>query len=101
MQLIKSNYISRPILLLFNVWAIVQVWLLWQNGIMAGLESEKYINEANYFSQNGHFSARHYYLYSTQIILIFLAVKTGVGFLGVVIFQLLLNIVSALMFYRL
>lgn len=82
-------------------WVLVQCFLLWQNGIVTGLEAEKYITQANNFLQFGKPASNNFYFYSTQIFLIAAAIKLQVGFTVIVIIQLLLNLFATIMFYRL
>lgn len=82
-------------------WMLVQSLLLWQNGIITGLEAVKYIAEANYFLQFGKFSSNNYFLYSTQIFLIAAVIKFRLCYTVIVIIQLLLNLFSTIMFYKL
>lgn len=82
-------------------WIIVQGVQLWQNGIVTGLEAEKYITEANYLLRFGKMSSNNYYLYSTQVFLIAAAIKWKTGFAIIVVVQFLLNIFATIMFYKL
>ncbi len=82
-------------------WMLVQSLLIWQNGIVTGLEALKYIGEANRFLQFGKFSSNNYFLYSTQIFLIAAVIKFRLGYTVIVIIQLLLNLFSTIMFYKL
>lgn len=95
-----SSARNHFIFLLFS-WILVQGFLFWQNGIVTGLEAEKYITEANYFLQYGTFTSNNYYLYSTQIFLIVTVTKLHLGYTIIVIIQFLLNLLATLMFYKL
>ncbi len=88
------------IFLLFS-WLLVQGFLLCKNGIVTGLEAEKYITLANHFLQYGNFSSNNYYLYSTQIFLIAAVIKFHLGYPVIVFIQLLLNLFATIMFYKL
>ncbi len=102
---IKINRISknqRFFLLVFIIsWLIVQSFLLWRNGVVIGLEASKYIDQAQNFIAFGKLTSNNYWLYSTQIFLIVIALKLQLGFVAVVIFQLALNILATWMFYKL
>ena len=100
MKLIKRISLPKQYLILVIVWAIVQGWLLWKNGIVTHLEATKYINEANHFLQTGDFSAPNFYLYSSQIILIAAAITIKTGFISIVILQWMLNLLATFMFYK-
>jgi len=95
-----SSAKNQFIFLLFS-WILVQGLLIWQNGIVTGLEAQKYIEEANHYLQYGNFSTNNHYLYSTQIFLIAAVTKLRLGYTVIVIIQLLLNLVATIMFYKL
>lgn len=101
----KINEISKRqcfFLLLFAIsWIIVQSFLLWRNGIVTGLEAAKYIEQAEKLIKFGKLSSNNFWLYSTEIFLIVLALKLHLGFVGVVIVQLILNLFATWMFYKL
>lgn len=98
LKLILLNY--RVIFLGFT-WVVIQGFLLWQNGIVTGLEAEKYTTEANYFLQSGKLTSNNFYLYSTEIFLIAIIIKLQLKFFIIVIIQMLLNLLATIMFYRL
>ena len=95
------NTTKKQFLFLFCTWAIVQTILFIQNGIVTDLEAKKYINEAAFFINNGHFSTSNFYLYSTQIFLIVTAIKLKAGYILVIIIQWMLNLLATYMFYKL
>jgi hypothetical protein len=97
-QLFKSR---SHIYLLAFFWLAVNSFLLLHNGIETGLESLKYIHQANLFLKNGSFSSGNFVFYSVPILLIAFAVKTGLGYGFVVIVQLILNGISVYCFYQL
>lgn len=82
------------------VWIVLQVLLLWQNGIVTGLEAEKYITQARYFLNHGKLASNNYYLYSTQIFLIAAVIKLHLGFPVIIGIQLVLSLYAVLMFYK-
>jgi hypothetical protein len=79
----------------------MQIFLLWKNGIVTDGESRKYIYEANLIETEGRLSTLSYSLYFTQILLISIISKLGLGYLGVVVVQLFLNLVATIQFHRL
>jgi len=104
MKYFNSSTISaakKQIIFLLFSWTIVQGFLLWQNGIVTGLEAGKYIDEANNFLQFGKLSSSNYWLYSTQIFLIAAVIKLRLSYIVIVIIQLLLNLFATIMFYKL
>ena len=82
------------------IWLMMQVMIFIQNGIVTNLESTKYINEAHYFLKNGKFSTHNFLFYSTEILLIALAFKLKISFLFIVLFQIIMNGLSILCFYK-
>lgn len=95
------NRQSHLLVALGITWIIIQSILFWHYGIVTGLEAEKYIAEAKYFLQFGKLTSNNFWLYSTQIFLILIALKLHLGFLAVVLVQLLLNLFATWMFYKL
>jgi hypothetical protein len=92
----KSN-----LFLLLIVWAIVQGIFIYSHGIIAAGEAEKYISEAHTFLNTGTLSATNYWFYFTQIFLLAIAFKTGMGFVFVLIIQLIFSAWATYAFYRL
>ena len=90
---------DKTILLL--LWLIVQSSLIWHYGVVTYLEADKYISQAQYFIQHGTLSTNNYWLYSTEVFLIVAAIKLHLGFAVIAILQLLLNLFSTWMFYKL
>ncbi|MEO6187865.1 MAG: hypothetical protein ABIO82_06080 [Ginsengibacter sp.] len=97
----KNLLTDKRFLLLLLVWTIVQAVLLWQNGIVTGLEAEKYITQALYFQEHGKLESSNYYLYFTQIFLIAAAYKFHLGYAVIIVIQLLLNLLATAMFFQL
>lgn len=97
----KIALFKKPFFSLLFLWALVQGYLIWQNGIVTNLEASKYIDEANHFLQFGNFNTNNHYLYSTQIFLIAAVIKLHLGFPVIVFIQLLLNLFATIMFYKL
>jgi hypothetical protein len=94
------NTPKKQLIFLFFSWVILQTTLFFQNGIVTHLEAEKYINEALFFINNGRFSTGNFYLYSTEIFLIVVAIKLKTGYILVVIVQWILNLFATYMFYK-
>lgn len=97
----KIALFKKQFFFLLFLWAFVQGYLIWQNGIVTDLEASKYIDEANHFLQFGNFNTNNHYLYSTQIFLIAAVIKLHLGFSVIVFIQLLLNLLATIMFYKL
>lgn len=90
---------KTPLLVVVLLWALMQALLLVKNGIVTDGEAEKYISEANLFLTTGKFTSSSFWLYSTQIFLLITGMLTKLGFVFVVIVQLLFNLVATLSFY--
>jgi len=90
---------ALPVLLI--LWLIVQAILFHNNGIITIGESEKYIGEAQRLTTGGYLSARSYFLYLTQILLLTFAFKSGLGYWFVMVVQLLFSIIATFAIYRL
>ncbi len=89
----------KPIL--FFLWVIVETALTWHYGVVTYLEADKYISQAQYFIQHGTLSTNNYWLYSTEVFLIVTAIKLHLNFAAIAVLQLLLNLFSTWMFYKL
>lgn len=98
-SVIRSQYYQKILLLV--LWTIVQCFLVWQNGIVTALEADKYISQAEYFLKTGNLSSNNYWLYSTQVFLIAAVIKLHLSYTVIVVIQLLLNLFSTWMFYKL
>ena len=94
-------FLTRPIGALICIWALVNIIFLIKNGIVTTGEAEKYINEAHLFIQSGKLSSPNFWLYFTQIFLISICFKTGLGFGLAITVQLLFNLLATLSFYKL
>lgn len=79
----------------------MQIFFYKQYGIVTDFEAVKYINEANHFLATGKYSSGNFLFYSTQIMLIVFCIKLKIGFLFIVLFQMLLNALSLFCFYKL
>ena len=81
------------------MWVATQTGLFFFFGINSDLESLKYIRAAENLLQNGHFPEVRYFFYLTTTLVIALGLKTGAGFTGVVIIQLIINFIATFRFY--
>lgn len=88
-------------LLLVILFCLVQAGLLMAYGIYTQEEAAKYIYEAGFFREHGVFSQPKYVFYSGYIFLRVLADALHTGDIGVYIFQVILNALATICFYRL
>lgn len=93
--------IPRNTWLLAAVWLLVQVGILVTKGITTDMEGQVYINVANYLLQHGYYEAAKSLFYCVPICVLALCIKTGIGYTGFVLIQLLLNGLATISFYRL
>ncbi len=94
------NIIRRNIWLLASVWLLVQVAQLWVKGITTNMEGQVHVNVANYFLEHGHFEAAKSWFYAVPTLLLAFCIKTGIGYWGVILVQLLLNAIATVCFYK-
>jgi hypothetical protein len=87
--------------IIITVWSIIQGIFIFHNGIITTGEAEKYIREAHTFLETGTVSSLNYWLYFTQIGLLAIAFKTGLGYSFVLMVQLLFSALATYSFYRL
>ena len=89
------------VLLIFIFWFIVQVLIFVSNGINIGGEAERVIREANNLHTLGHFSSPSFYMYFTEIFLVFiLHIKLGFGYTFIVFIHLLLNFTALIYLFK-
>lgn len=86
--------------ILFLIWLIVQGALFYKYGIDATQESLKYIGAAKTLLAQGHLPETRYFFYLSTTLLIVFCLKTGLGYGGVVFFQLLLNLYATWAFFN-
>ena len=79
----------------------MQILFYNQYGVVTNLEAIKYINEANHFLATGKYSTNNFLFYSTQILIIAFCIQLKISFLFIVLFQMLLNAISIICFYKL
>lgn len=83
------------------LWAIINLALFLQKGIVTGYEAEKYITNADHLLQTGHLVNGQFRYYYTEILLIAIAKQTGTFPYLPVLVQLSLSAFATLCFYRL
>ena len=91
---------KNQILLLAVIWFCMQIFFIYQNGIVTDLEATKYIDQAHNFIATGTYSTNNFLFYSTQILLIAFCLKLHIGFWLVVLVQIVLNGISIICFYK-
>ncbi|OQP54237.1 hypothetical protein A4H97_22330 [Niastella yeongjuensis] len=96
-----KQYIRLGFLPLFVIWAIIQGIFIYHHGIITTGEPEKYITEGHGFLATGTLSAPKYWLYFTQIGLLAIAFKTGLGYSFALVVQLLFSALATWSFYQL
>lgn len=87
--------------MLIFIWMSMQVFIYFYRGIVTDLEATKYIEQANIFLQTGFYSSKNYIFYSVQILLIAFCIKFNISFSLLIIFQMLINGISIICFYKL
>ena len=97
-MLTKNNL--KILILVISLWIIIQTILLFHFGIETDGESIKYIREANSLINTGKLSSPNFWMYITQISLIYVAIKFQIGFWLVVAVQLVFNFFATLSIYR-
>jgi hypothetical protein len=98
--LVSKIKITKPIALLAALWLLVQISLLWVKGITTNMEGQVHVNVANYFLQHGHFEVAKSWFYAIPTLLLAFFIKTGIGYWGVIIVQLLVNAIASCCFYK-
>src|SRR6476620_11545913 len=91
---------TKQLGLLTILWLLVQGCLFAHYGIQPILESFKYIGAANQLIHTGHLPELRYYFYLTTTLLIAFCLKTGFGYSGVVVIQLVLNLLATYRFFN-
>lgn len=91
---------KNQFLLLAVIWFCMQIFFIYQSGIVTDLEATKYINEAHHFITTGKYTTNNYLFYSVQILLIALCLKLHIGFWFVVLIQIIFNGISVICFYK-
>jgi hypothetical protein len=91
---------TTPIIVIGVVWFIINAFCLWKNGIVTTGEAEKYIYQAQLYADTGHLGSPNFWLYYIPIFLLSLCLKWHLSFAWIVGLQLLLNLLSTVVFYR-
>ncbi len=92
---------QKEYICLFIFWLIVQSILLVTNGINIGGEAERIIREANNLHTVGSFSSNSFYMYLTEISLVYIIhTKLGLSYSFIICIQLLLNFTAVVSFYK-
>ncbi|HVG41185.1 MAG TPA: glycosyltransferase family 39 protein [Chitinophagaceae bacterium] len=92
--------IDRNVYLILSAFTLIHILLYFFFGIISGLESEKYIRQADYLLEGKFPSASKYYFYLPIIYLIALAKKAALGYGFVVAAQSLFSAFALLLFYK-
>lgn len=92
--------IDRNIYFILLAFTLVHILLYFSFGIISGLESEKYIRQADYLLEGKFPSASKYYFYQPIIYLIALVKKLSLGYGFVVIAQSLFSAYAITLFYQ-
>ncbi len=103
-----NNFKNRPqnfieqysTILIVAFWILMQSLLLYFYGIETGGESMKAILEAENLIKGNGLSFTSTFFYLTEILLIYLNLKIGVGYWFVVSIQLAVNLVALLYFFK-
>lgn len=98
---VKKNIFHPYTIIPVSTWLLLNVFLLYQLGIVTSLESEPYIQTANKWLATGHYPSGNFIFYSVQIMLNAFCIKTGIGFGFVVALQIALNGLSVILFNKL
>lgn len=97
-----SNTYRFPMLFfIIAAWLFINGFLTWHFGIRTDGESIKYIREANNLINDGKLSSPNFRMYLIPIWLILLSMKLKLGYVFVVIIQLLFSLLATLSIYKL
>lgn len=92
---------QKEYIFLFVFWLITQTLILVTSGINIGGEAQRVIREANNLQTLGHFSSPAFFLYFTEISLVFiLHLKLGFNYAFIVFIHLVLNFIALIYFYK-
>ncbi|MDB5205707.1 MAG: hypothetical protein JWR72_782 [Flavisolibacter sp.] len=95
------NIISKyRILILIIAYVALQIFLLYQFGIVTNFEATKYIDQAHNLINTNSYTTSNFLFYSTQILLIAACIKLKLGFWFVVMIQIAANAFSLLLFHK-
>jgi len=98
---VANIYNQKKNFYLTSLWLLVQTLILVTSGINTSGEAERVIREANNLQTLGHFSSSAFYMYFSEIALVyFLHLKLGLSYAFIVFIQLLLNFTALIYFYK-
>jgi hypothetical protein len=91
----------NQLIILMIAWLLLQGFLLTQFGIVTNYEAAKYLAQSDLLITTGTYSSNNFIFYSTQILLISLCTKLHIGFWVIVAVQMVANLLSIGLFYKL
>lgn len=92
---------SKPhFYIISTLWLALQAYFFGRFGIVADYEAPKYIEQAQHLITHGHYTSRNFLFYSTEILLIAIGLKTGMGYAFAIAVQLIFNGLSVYCFYQ-
>jgi hypothetical protein len=91
----------QTFILLLIAFIALQIFLLYQFGIVTDFEATKYIDEAHSLINKGSYTSNNFLFYSTQILFIASCIKLKLGFWFIVLIQVAANAFSLLLFHQL
>src|SRR5260370_8363950 len=91
---------GKPVTGILILWAFINAFFLWKDGIVTTGEAEKYIYQAQFYVNTGHLSTSNFWLYFVPLSLISLFLKFHLGFGWIIALQLFLNLAPTLYFFR-
>lgn len=98
---ISFSKIQRPHLLLFGIWALLQVFFFVNFGLVTTVgEPPKYIEQARNMLDTGQFTSSNFWLYYTEIFFIMIAIKLKLGWFFVVAVHLAFSLWAQFTLYR-
>jgi hypothetical protein len=86
--------------LIFFIWAFINIFLCTKNGMVTSGEAEKYIGQAKVFLQTGNLSSPNLWFYFIEIGLIATCLKLHCSLVLVVGMHLLFNFIATIYFYK-
>lgn len=98
---LEINIQTRILALIIISWMVIHVILLYHFGIRTDGEAVKYIREANNLLTHHRLSSPNFWMYITEILLILVSMKLGVGYELVIGVQLFFSLLATLSFYQL
>src|SRR5882724_4669003 len=90
---------DKALMAILALWSLVNIFLLFHQGIVTTGEAAKYIDTAQSFLDKGHLPSSNFWYYSITVFLLSFCLKLHLGFAPVVIIQLLCNLAATLYFF--